>query len=78
MTDHDERDASQTAGEGPQSALERKYIKEYLQGKGYQLEDLASLPQAEARQLMREASQYAALKLAEVEAKGHLRRKIHF
>jgi len=65
-------------GEGPQNALERKYVAEYLQGKGYRLEDLARLPRDEARQLMREACQYAALKLAEVEAKGHLRKKIHF
>ena len=66
------------AGEGPQNALERKYVTEYLAGKGYRLEDLARLPQAEAKQLMREACQYATLKLAEVEAKGHLRKKIHF
>ncbi len=65
-------------GEGPQTALERKYVAEYLQGKGYRLEDLPQLPRDQAKQLMREACQYAALKLAEVEAKGHLRKKIHF
>ena len=65
-------------GEGPQSALERKFVEEYLQGKGYRLGDLAGLPQDEVQRLMREACQYAALKLAEVEAKGHLRKKIHF
>lgn len=75
MTEIDEHDG---AGEGPQNALERKFIREYLHGKGYQMEDLAQLPRDEAQQLMREAHQYAALKLAEVEAKGHFRKKIHF
>jgi len=75
MADADEEDG---AGEGPQNALERKYVREYLLEKGYHMEDLARLPQEKAQQLMREACQYAALKLAEVEAKGHFRKKIHF
>jgi hypothetical protein len=78
MAEIDEQDMNQGAGEGPQNALEQKYVAEYLQSKGYKLEDLAQLPRAEAKQLMREACQYAGLKLAEVEAKGHLRKKIHF
>jgi hypothetical protein len=78
MAEIDERDVNSGVGEGPQNALERKYVAEYLQSKGYRLEDLARLPQAEAQQLMREACQYAGLKLAEVEAKGHFRKKIHF
>jgi len=65
-------------GEGPQHVLEQKYVREYLLEKGYHLEDLAGLPQEKAQQLMREACQYATLKLAEVEAKGHFRKKIHF
>ena len=78
MAENEEKEKTPGVGENPESALERKFIEEYLQGKGYTLGDLAQLPEAEARQLMREASQYATLKLAEVEAKGHLRRKIHF
>jgi hypothetical protein len=74
----DERDELDGAGEGPQSALEQKFVREYLLEKGYRLEDLARLPQEKAQQLMRAACHYAALKLAEVEAKGHLRKKIHF
>ena len=73
-----ERDEQEGAGEGPQKTLEQKYVREYLLEKGYRLEDLAGLPQEKAQQLMREACQYAALKLAEVEAKGHFRKKIHF
>jgi hypothetical protein len=62
--------------EGPQSALERKLIVEYLTNKGYSLEQLKSLPKDEAHDLMREACQYASLKIAEVEAKAAFRKKI--
>jgi thymidine phosphorylase len=78
MTEIEEQMVDTGLGEGQQNALERKYIAEYLQGKGYRREDLVQLPREIARQLMREACQYATLKLAEVEAKGHLRKKIHF
>lgn len=61
---------------GPQSALERRLIIEYLHDKGYQLEHLKTLPMREAQQLMSEACRYASLKLAEVEARAHLREEI--
>jgi hypothetical protein len=51
--------ATQDAAEGPQSALERKYI------------------QVEQQHLMREASKYASLKLAEVESRAKFRHDIH-
>ncbi|UCD98306.1 MAG: hypothetical protein JSV42_15325 [Chloroflexota bacterium] len=63
--------------EGPQSALERKYILEYLQSKGVDLENLALMPKEEQQNLMREASQYASLKLAEVESRAKFRHDIH-
>jgi hypothetical protein len=78
MAEIEEQVVDKGIGEGPQNALERKYIAEYLQGKGYRREDLVQLPREAARQLMREACRYATLKLAEVEAKGHLRKKIHY
>jgi hypothetical protein len=78
MAETDGQDANRWAGEGPQNTLERRYIREYLLGKGHRLEDLAQLPQAEAQQLMREACQYATLKLAEVEAKERFRKNIHY
>jgi hypothetical protein len=62
--------------EGPQTALEKRYIKEYLQGKGYDLKDLAQLPEENAKQLMREACAYASLKLAEVESRARFKQKI--
>jgi hypothetical protein len=50
--------------------LEKALIETYLQGKGYTLEDLKSLPEEVAENLMREASQYASLKLEEVESRA--------
>jgi hypothetical protein len=68
---------SHDAAEGPQSALERKYIQEYLQSQGASLEGLGKLPQDEQQRLMREASKYASLKLAEVESRAKFRHDIH-
>ena len=65
-------------GEGPQSALERMIIEAYLAGKNVKLEDLKSLPPEEAQRLMKEASSYASMKLAEVESKAQFRREIHY
>jgi hypothetical protein len=56
--------------------LEMKYINEYLQEKGFSTRDLAALPEQEAARLMAEASQYASLKLAELESRARLRTKI--
>jgi len=61
---------------GPQSALERRFIKEYIHKKGYQFEDLKRLPLEESKQLMTEACRYASLKLAEVESKAKFRKEI--
>lgn len=63
---------------GPQSTLEKKYIEEYLLGKGYQLKDLKELPREQARQLMKEACTYASNKLAEVESRSRLKQNIRF
>ncbi len=72
------QDTERCASEGPQSALERKYLEEYLNGKGTSLDEVHKLPKAKAQQLMREACQYASLKLAEVESRAHLRDEIHW
>ncbi|MCL4528997.1 MAG: hypothetical protein M1282_06260 [Chloroflexi bacterium] len=57
--------------------LEKMLIETYLKGKGYTLEELKSLPEEEAKQLMKEASTYASGKLAEVEVKAHFMRELH-
>jgi hypothetical protein len=69
-------DTEECISEGPQSALERHLVEDYLQSKGYHKEDLAGLPKAEAKVLMREACTYASLKLAELEAKSQFRDEI--
>lgn len=70
-------DVDRCASEGPQSALEKKFIEEYLAGKGQSLDSVHRLPPDEGRQLMREACTYASLKLAEVESRAHFRQEIH-
>lgn len=62
--------------DGPQSSLEKMLIEAFLEGKGYSLEALKQLPEEEARQLMRAASSYASMKLAEVESKAQFRQEI--
>jgi hypothetical protein len=60
------------------SALERMYIEEYLQSRGYCLKDLQSQPKNEVKRLMTEACTYSSFKLAELESKAKFRKKIHF
>lgn len=69
-------DLDKCYGEGPLSSLERKYINEYLAEKGYGIAELHTLPEEEAKRLMREACTYASLKVAEVESRAHLRRDV--
>lgn len=62
--------------EGPQSALERQYIEEFLKEKGYSLKTLNDLPEEERQELLRAACTYASLKLAEVESRSRFRQEI--
>lgn len=65
-----------SGAEGPDSALERRLIKEYLLEKGYRWSDLRAMPEEERRALMREACMYAATQLANIEARSKFRQKI--
>ena len=56
----------------PHAQLEMLYIAEYLKSKGYQLDDLKTLPDAQLHQLMQEASQYASVKLTNVEMRAEM------
>jgi hypothetical protein len=60
------------------AALERIYIEEYLQSKGYCLKDLQAQPKKEVKRLMIEACTYTSFKLAELESRAKFRKKIHF
>jgi hypothetical protein len=62
--------------DGAQSALERMLLEAFLQGKGYHLADLEQLPPEKAQALMVEASQFASLRLAQVESTAHFREEI--
>jgi hypothetical protein len=62
--------------EGPESALEKQLVEDYLKSKGYRREDLHKMPEEQARELMREACTYASLKLAELESKSQFREEI--
>jgi hypothetical protein len=52
---------------GSQAVLERTLIAEYLLGKGYLMSDLKELPLQAAKNLMGEATRFAARRLAEFE-----------
>ena len=51
----------------PHAEVEMMHITQYLKSKGCSLAQLAKLPEAEAKALMEAASQYASLRLTELE-----------
>ena len=57
--------------------IEKALIEEYLQTKGYSLKDLKNLSREIADKLMKEASQYASLKLEEVQSRAHFIKELH-
>ena len=57
--------------------LETALIEEYLNEKGYSHEDLKKLPAELVEKLMKEASQYASLKMEEVQARAHFVKELH-
>ncbi len=59
----------------PQTVLERTLIAEYLFSKGYLMSDVKELPPQVVKSLMWEACRFAALRLAEIEAKAELCQK---
>lgn len=63
--------------EDPEAKLATAYIEEYLHNHGYTLETICNLPKEQAKQLMIEASTYAAVKLAEVDTKARAIKEIH-
>lgn len=63
--------------EDPNALLEKALIEEYLKEKGYTHEDLKKLPADVVEKLMKEASQYASLKMEEVSARARFVEEIH-
>lgn len=60
-----------------QAYLEWAYVEEYLRSIGYSLEQLQRLPGARSKELMRDASLFASMRLTEVEARSHLVEELH-
>jgi hypothetical protein len=71
------KDPDVRPAEDPEGQLERAFIDEFLQARGYAPGTLHTLPEDQARKLLTAASVYAATKLAEVEAKAHFVHDIH-
>jgi len=63
--------------EEPQAALERAFIDEYLRVHGHDLRVLWTLPGDQVKAILREAALYAAMRLAELEARAHYVHEIH-
>ena len=62
----DKMDSNQLWMDGPHTTLERALAAEYLIINGYLMSDLEALPTEVARELMTEACQAAAYRLAEI------------
>lgn len=56
----------------PAAKLEQALIETFLATKGYTLAEVEALPPALAKHLLAEASQFASLKLTEIESAAHL------
>lgn len=63
--------------EDPHAALERMLIDEFLGARGLTRHSASELPAAEATTLLRAASEYASLRLAEIESRAHYADEIH-
>ncbi len=57
--------------EDPTAQLGKTYIEEFLHSRGFTWDSVCKLPKEEAKKLRTDASTYAAVKLAEVYARGH-------
>ena len=57
--------------------LEKALIEEYLREKGFSPEEFKKLPADVAEKLMKEASQYASLKMEEVESRARFIKELH-
>ncbi len=68
---------AQYIGKAVHSSLERQFIVDYLGKKGYTLNEMHSLPDPLAKELMTGACLYASLRLAEIESCSRFIRKIH-
>jgi hypothetical protein len=69
------RERAETELEDPQARLELALIEEFLQARGQSLAKVKAAP--EQRALLVEAAQYAAVRLAEIDARAVYVHQIH-
>ena len=63
--------------EEPLSELERQFITEYLANAGADYHALVARHDDQARSLLRQAAQYASVRLSEIEARSDYVHKLH-
>ncbi len=71
------RERAETPLEDPQAQLERALIDEFLQKHGCTLATVNLKPAPERRDLLTQASQYAAIRLAEIDARAAYVHELH-
>ena len=71
------RERAETALEDPQAQLECALIEEFLQKQGCSRTTVDLKPPAERRSLLRQASLYAAIRLAEIDARAAYVHDLH-
>jgi len=71
------RERAETSLEDPQGRLERALIEEYLHERGCSLSTMNAIPAGEQRVLLKQASQYALGRLAEIDARAAYIHGIH-
>ncbi|MBK8782545.1 MAG: hypothetical protein IPO22_12235 [Anaerolineales bacterium] len=65
------------SNEDPSALLESILIEEFLKEKGYSHKDLKNMPMDVVEKLMKDASQYASLKMEEVKARANFIKELH-
>jgi len=61
----------------PLAELENELISAYVAGAGYDVDELRTRTDEDARRVLAEASRYASAKLSEVEARSHYVHTLH-
>ncbi len=70
-------DADTPARSDQTAQLEEAFILEFLEKHGHTLDEVRTLPEAEANALRTAASSYASVRLAEVESRAQYVHEIH-
>jgi len=71
------RERAETAFDDPQARLERALMDEFLRARGCTLSTVGQKPPGERQALLVQATQYAAGRLAEIDARAAYIQEIH-